>query len=802
MDTLKIMKQMLSRFSFSQMLPYYAYDKENEVYQLGHGVGFVFECDQTWGGQSTADPIKSLYYQQFPPGTSIQYMIYASPNVTYLMDKYVHVRENIPDAPPGMLEIAAKKKEFVVAGSKKTMLRGLDSRARNFRHIISVVIPCEDSPSGYDQGNKTAARIKPSIMQALNTAHLNPREMPPEEFLNLMIEILNPSHNYETQHYDQKIAVREQMIYADNIQEVKKDYMIIDGKFVRSFTVKQYPEKWDITNNVDFPGSLSDNVKQIPCPFMIVLNTEYPDKVKEVGKVQKKALGISYQLFGPMAKWFPELADKKMHFDSYLKQMTTAGDSPVWGYMNIFLYADSPDELESMSSLCLNLYRSLGFVLQVDTYITLPMFLNAIPLGYQKDAQEDLRRKKTLKASDIAELVPISSDWGGFGKPVINLISRRGQVQFFDIFSNPVGGYSGIVVAGTGAGKSFFVNELITSYLSIGAKIWVIDAGRSYEKLCSFCNGQFMVFDMASNICLNPFSDIVNIDEEMPILKSIVAQMVSMNTLDDLSMAYIEEAIKEQYAKHGNNMTVSNIADALNARNEPFAGSIAKRLFSYTSSGAYAGFFEGKANMQHSTNLTVMELDELKSKKDLQEVVLLSLIYQIQQAMADRSQYKLLIIDEAWDLLTGGNTTHFMETAYRRFRKYKGACFSITQSVNDFYRLPSGVAIVENSDFMFLLRQKTESIRMLKESGRVSLTDGLYKLLSSVWTDSGNFSEIFVYTPIGITVGRLIVDRFTQLLYTTKPEEYTAVKKHLDEGCDINMAIQNVMEEENRSITR
>ena len=309
-----------------------------------------------------------------------------------------------------------------------------------------------------------------------------------------------------------------------------------------------------------------------------------------------------------------------------------------------------------------------------------------------------------------------------------------------------------------------------------------------------------MVFGEHSNVCLNPFTGVRNIDEEMPILKSIVAQMVSMNALDELSLAYIEEAIKDQYLIHGNDMTITNVATYLAAKDEPIAISLSKRLYSYTSQGAYAGYFDGPATMRAEADLVVMELEELKSKKDLQEVVLLSLIFQIQQAMMDREQYKLLIIDEAWDLLTGGNTANFMETAYRRFRKYKGACYSITQSVNDFYRIPAGVAIVENSDFMFLLRQRPESIKMLKESGRVSLTEGLYELLGSVHTEHGNFSEIFVYTPVGVTVGRLIVDRFTQLLYTSKADEYTAIKKYLDQGDIIEVAIAKVIEDERREM--
>ncbi|MCX5814930.1 MAG: type IV secretion system protein TraC [Proteobacteria bacterium] len=795
MDILKIHKQLLKRFSLSELLPYYTYDDNNEVYTLSCGVGFVYECSQAWGGATTSDALKGLYYQQFPPGTSVQYTIYASPTVTHQMDAYAHLREN-RTTKRGLIEAARRKRDYVVAGAKQSMLKGYDFRARNFRHVVSCIVPCETTPNGFEQGMKIASRIKPTVVQALSTAHLNPRDMYPDEFVTLISEMLNPAHNHdEVQHYDAKTIIREQVVYGDTEIFVEKDYLKIDGKYLRSFTVKQYPEKWDIADTVNYVGSLYDNVRQMPCPFIITLNTEYPDRVKAIDAVQKKAVATSYQLFGPLAKWLPDLAEKKQGQDSFLKSMKT-GDSPVMGYMNILIYADSPEELESMSGRCLQLFRTLGFILQVDTYITLPMFLQSLPMGYLKDAQEDLRRKKTLKASDIAEIAPIASDWQGFGNPVLHLISRRGQVQFFDIFSNPAGGYSGIVVASTGAGKSFFVNELITSYLSVGAKIWVIDVGRSYEKLANFCGGEFMVFGEHSNVCLNPFTGVRNIDEEMPILKSIVAQMVSMNALDELSLAYIEEAIKDQYLIHGNDMTITNVATYLAAKDEPIAISLSKRLYSYTSQGAYAGYFDGPATMRAEADLVVMELEELKSKKDLQEVVLLSLIFQIQQAMMDREQYKLLIIDEAWDLLTGGNTANFMETAYRRFRKYKGACYSITQSVNDFYRIPAGVAIVENSDFMFLLRQRPESIKMLKESGRVSLTEGLYELLSSVHTEHGNFSEIFVYTPVGVTVGRLIVDRFTQLLYTSKADEYTAIKKYLEQGDTIDVAITKVLEDE------
>jgi conjugal transfer ATP-binding protein TraC len=58
--------------------------------------------------------------------------------------------------------------------------------------------------------------------------------------------------------------------------------------------------------------------------------------------------------------------------------------------------------------------------------------------------------------------------------------------------------------------------------------------------------------------------------------------------------------------------------------------------------------------------------------------------------LGDRAEPKLVVIDEAWDLLTQGDVAKFIETGYRRFRKYGGAAVTVTQSLNDLYSNPTG----------------------------------------------------------------------------------------------------------------
>jgi len=797
MEITKAAKYLLSRERLSELLPHLAYDEKRGFFALDTGVGFVVECDPYFADSTAAAIMKGLFEADFPEGTSLQFMLYASPSVNTMLDAYVLLRETAT-GDSIYTDMAKKRAEFILERTKNPVVRSSPVTVRNFRLILSMVIPCViRSPEIYDRQIEEGVKIRERVFNCLRSAGLNPRLLDVIELISLLNELLNPNHSVEqyTPSYDPQLPIKDQVLFSDTVIDVNSDSMNIDGRVCKCFSVRQFPQEWDISSGINFIGNLYENTQQIGCPFFVNFNVEYPNYAKLKAQIERKSLSAGYQAFGPLGKFFPRLAMKKSNFDNFMVALEH-GSTPIYGYANIFLYADSERQAEEASGTLQSLYRSFNFVLQSDDYIILPMFLMSLPMGYSSMAQSDLRRRKTLTTENVSELIPIQSDWKGMGTPVIPLISRRGQLFFLDFFSNPTGGYSGIVSAATGAGKSFFVNEIIMSYLGVGSKIWVIDVGRSYEKLCSFVGGDFVVFTTESKTCINPFSRINNIDDDMPVLKSIVAQMASDTAMDKLSLAHIEEAIKTCYSEKGSSMTVTDIARFLSDGGDPLQQELAKRLFPYTAEGAYAQFFEGENTLNPQGNLVVFEMEELKAKKDLQEVVLLTLIFAVQQEMLNRERTKLLIIDEAWDLLTGGNTTNFMETSYRRIRKYRGSCFSITQSINDFYRIPAGVAIIENSDFYFLLKQRVESIEALKKSQRVMLSEGLYELLKSVSTDTGNYSEIFCYTPVGVGIGRLVVDRFTQLLYTSKADEYTKIKRKVDQGLSIADAINEVIKEE------
>ena len=126
--------------------------------------------------------------------------------------------------------------------------------------------------------------------------------------------------------------------------------------------------------------------------------------------------------------------------------------------------------------------------------------------------------------------------------------------------------------------------------------------------------------------------------------------------------------------------------------------------------------FAGNAVPDLENALTVFELAELKGRGDVQGVVLMLVVFLATQRMyhGPRTRAKAIVIDEAWDLLSGEDSKAFLEGAARRARKYRGALVTGTQSVNDYYANPAARAAWENSDWVIFLAQKDESVELLK----------------------------------------------------------------------------------------
>src|SRR5207247_2811216 len=107
-------------------------------------------------------------------------------------------------------------------------------------------------------------------------------------------------------------------------------------------------------------------------------------------------------------------------------------------------------------------------------------------------------------------LAPLIAEWRGTRTPTMVFAGRRGQLMTVDLYDNDLGNPTAAIIGAPGSGKSVLMNEMAWSYLSIGAKVWMLDLGRSFEKLCRKAEGTYIEFRPDVEISLNPFPRVRN----------------------------------------------------------------------------------------------------------------------------------------------------------------------------------------------------------------------------------------------------------------------------------------------------
>jgi conjugal transfer ATP-binding protein TraC len=843
---------------FSSFLPYSGYDEEHRLFVIEsdqpgkpEGWGFTLEVQpQIGASQEMANFMVNLFSVGAPTGTGFQVQIYGSPMLENLFDGMMSVTVAPEDSPYPeqatlLRKMSEKRTQYYRSGATKELFENFNYRMRDYRCNLSVVMPNSDISS--EAGRREAASLRQGIITTLNQYHLFKYEWTPEHLINYLALILNPHRtmagDYPWLTYDDGKEIRYQIVAHDTHAQEGENEITYSGAghpeiAMRAMSVRSYPRAFGMNNIGQLLGSTTSTAIAYPCPFLITMGVTLPSYEAEKNATMMKSARAQQTAESQMAKFLPHLQDVNEDW-KIAQRAFDEGKGTCKLYHQLLLFCE-PENLQRAEQAAKAVWRSERFELTRDRKMQKQGLLSAMPMMFGPLMQKDLKvaqRMSTKTLFNAANMMPLLGEWTGtpprqgedYSQPVLTLFGRKGQAMTIDVFANPSGNYNGIVVGTSGSGKSFFLNELTTRLLATGGRVWIIDVGRSYEKLCSLLGGQFIEFTDNANISLNPFSLVEDIDKDMEMLKPLIAQMISPSRpLTDYELAQIEMHLRSIWYDYNQDATITHLAHSLKnncsmggpnpqaddaewrekVRNMPYEEKqkfcdprirdLGVQLFPFTEDGAYGKYFKGRANIDFRSNFIVLELEELKSKKDLQAVVMLMLMYRITQDMyvSERSQPKVVIIDEAWDLMGSGNSGEFIEAGYRRARKYGGGFFTGTQSVADYYKSETAKAAFENADWMFLLRQKPESIEMLANSGKFIMDDYTKTLLRSVTTQSGAFAEVFVRGgDLPPSVGRLFADPFAILTASSKADDFEAVRRFTSQGMSTERAIEAVLEQ-------
>ena len=812
-------KSYFKNHQLSDLLPYVHFDEDEGVFFNKDSHGFILEVGTLLGAdERTAEILSGIFTQGLPKGAGVQFMLWTSPNVTPQLKSWCNFRKPDLDSFDKVTgkqnrnkniyrHLVRRRFEFLKDKSRTSLFDDEYFYIKDYRLFVSVTFPGTEEKANI----KMMKNKRKQIMGTLKSANLDSVILTPGGLLSFLDEVLNPLDD-ETERnpleWDKGRTISDQAVAGDTNVLVGRDGMAINNSEVRVFSVRTYPVAWPIWGNGELLGDSFQSALRLPGSMLTTVGVVIPDQEMITKKLSAKHIRATQNADSLMAKFMPHMQQQKADYD-FVMDKINEGSSIVLVYHQFVMFNEMGDGFNSEQAIK-SLFRSKGWTIQSDRYMQVLGFLSALPMSLSEDMQADLKnmgRLNTMLTFTAGNMLPVVAEWKGTETPLFMLFGRRGQIQFVDPYDNDKGNYNIACCAASGAGKSFFTQELVISILGAGGRAWVIDVGRSYMNLCHILDGEFIVFSDEANLNVNPFTNIKldsengkDFKEAIRILKPLVGEMArpkqGTNEYED---ALIAQAIEHAWRKKGNKATITTIRDWLAEHDDQRGKDLAVMLGAYSKGGIYEKYFEGDCNLNFENDFIVLELEELNQMQDLQSVILMILMFQISENMflGARDRKKLCILDEAWALMSGSTGT-FIETGYRRARKAGGCFMTVTQGVGDYYKTPAATAALDNSDWMFLLRQKKESVEALARSGRLSMDDNMKRMLESVTTTHGKFSEVMIYGPSICSVGRLVVDPFSSLLYSTKAEEYQMIQSLRKQGKTVEEAIESILEMRNR----
>jgi conjugal transfer ATP-binding protein TraC len=643
-------------------------------------------------------------------------------------------------------------------------------------------------------------RLTTGVDEVLKRANLNPTRLDAEAILARLARSLTPQR-VTPPAWDPSLPLGAQALdqYVETIEGGLRNRDLYGHVLsLRAAPGRTYPGILSAPRAPEksYPLALWNLVRQ--WPVTVCANVAVPSQASLKTLMEWKRGFAALQrinLFGSASIEAEGIGDE---LDIVLSDAFKTGRRGLRIRTHVVLWAPSEDDLRTLKDTVTGTpATSLDLQLIPEPTCGSTFMVHTTPLGFDPDypKEREVRRARTLKGDNVADLLPLYGGFRGSGTPAVLYMNRRGEPVLFDHFDFPTGLHA-LVTGTTGAGKSFFVNHFVHSVLPLGASVVILDRLASYEGLCAAHGGRHIRIDFDEPVCSNIFAGPYN-GEHRAVLQYFLAAMA---TQDETPIGAAERGVLSRalgafapMRPRDREPILSDFIPCLeDARFDwhEIGRQLALRLTPFYGSGQYAGFIDGPNTFAIEDRLTVFELSQLSHAPELQTVFSLALMQQLTVHFSDpirQRRRKYLFNDEVWSLLEHPASARVLVEIARTYRKLRTSAMFISQHGRDFMG-HAGEAIKGLAGIRYFLQQESDEIELMRDL--FSLREAEVRVLKSVGRRQG-WSEIYLRIPReegGVV--RLVPDPYLRYMATQDEGEQAAREAALAaSGSDFHRAL-------------
>ena len=361
-------------------------------------------------------------------------------------------------------------------------------------------------------------------------------------------------------------------------------------------------------------------------------------------------------------------------------------------------------------------------------------------------ATDQLGISRNMNTGALSTSFPFTSSELSRNEGILYGLNRHNNgLVLFDRFS--LENANMVVFAKSGAGKSFAIKLEALRSLMMGVECIIIDPENEYKTLCDAVGGTYLRLSLASKTRINPF-DLPRVFDQDEADNALQANIISLHGLLRLMMggatvntstgatlsspltpgeeADLDAAIINTYARAGITRdplthgatppTMNDLYNTLASMTGSGPG-LAQRLRQYTT-GTFSGIFSEQSNVELDNPFLVFNIRDLEDA--LRPVGMYIVLNYIWNKVKSDRRKRMLIVDEAWQLMKFDDSANFMFSLAKRARKYYLGLTTISQDVEDFLGSKMGRAVVANSSLQLLLKQAPSATDIIADTFKLT----------------------------------------------------------------------------------